>query len=347
MQNQIKHILVIRLSAMGDVAMVVPVLRAFSEQNPNTKITFLTKGFFKPFFRDLPNVTIFNVEVKGKHKGVFGLFKLSKELKKLNIDAVADLHNVLRSNILKAFFLGKQFIQIDKGRAEKKNLISGNTFKQLKTTHQRYADVFEQLGFKIDLSNPSFSKKATLNNNTASIIGLPSKKQIGIAPFAAHESKMYPLDLMEQVIKSLSKDYKIILFGGGKKEIEILNEFENSFGNTSTSLSADVINVAGKLSLDEELDVISNLDVMLSMDSGNAHIAAMLGVKVVTIWGVTHPYAGFSPFNQPKDFALLSDRNQFPKIPTSVYGNKYPENYKEASRSISAETVIDKINSIL
>ena len=156
MQNIPKHILVIRLSAMGDVAMTVPVLRAFTEQYPDVKITVLTREFFKPFFGDLQNVSVFNAEVNGKHKGVFGLLKLSKELKKLDIDAVADLHNVLRSKILKFFFFGIKVVQIDKGRAEKKALTSGQNVKQLKTTHQRYADVFEQLGFKIDLSNPSF-----------------------------------------------------------------------------------------------------------------------------------------------------------------------------------------------
>ena len=160
-----------------------------------------------------------------------------------------------------------------------------------------------------------------------------------MAPFAAHESKMYPLDLMEQVIETLSKTHKILLFGGGKKEVDILDGFQNKYEN--------VINLAGTLSLNEELDVISNLDVMLSMDSGNAHMAAMLGVKVITIWGVTHPYAGFAPFNQPEDFALLSDREQFPLIPTSIYGNKYPEGYQDAAGSIAPERVVEKINLVL
>ncbi len=339
MSKQPKHILVIRLSAMGDVAMVAPVLHALITQYPDTKITILTKAFFKPFFRDLANVTVFPAEVKGKHKGVLGLYNLSRELKKLRIDVVADLHNVLRSNILKLFFLGSRCVQIDKGRTEKKALISGHQFQPLKTTHQRYADVFEKLGFKLDLSHPIFPKPVNLNRNTSSIFGSNSKTHIGIAPFAAHESKMYPLELMKVVIASLSKVYNIVLFGGGEKEIKILDKFEKRFEN--------VVNSAGKLSLDEEMDVISNLDVMLSMDSGNAHIAAMLGVKVVTIWGVTHPFAGFSPFNQPEDYALLSDRKQFPKIPTSVYGNKYPEDYKEVSRSVSPNTIIEKIVSIL
>ncbi len=335
-----KHILVIRLSAMGDVAMSVPVLRAFTKQYPDVKLTILTRKFFTPFFRGLPNVSVFSAEVKGKHKGIFGIYKLSKELKKLGIDAVADIHNVLRSNMLKFFFYGTPFIQIDKGRAEKKALTLGKEFKQLKTTYQRYIDVFEKLGFPLNLDlKPLFPKPYVMSDKTVVLVGRDSKRWIGIAPFAAHEGKMYPIDAMKQVIETLSKDYKIILFGGGDKEIVVLNEFENDFNS--------IISVAGKLSLKEELDVISNLDVMLSMDSGNAHIAAMLGIKVITIWGVTHPFAGFLPFNQPEDYALLADRNQFPLIPTSVYGNKYPEGYKEASRSISPNRIIEKIESIV
>ncbi|TWO34075.1 glycosyltransferase family 9 protein [Seonamhaeicola sediminis] len=324
---------------MGDVAMTVPVLRAFTEQYPNVKITVLTKSIFSPFFRALPNVSVFPAEVKGKHKGIVGLYKLSKELKRLKVDAVVDLHNVLRSKTLKIFLSGTPFVQIDKGRKEKKALVSGKIFEPLKTTHQRYVDVFERLGYTIVLSNPSFPEKVSLNDKTLKLLGGNTKKCIGIAPFAAHESKMYPLDLMEQVIEILSKTHRVVLFGGGKQEIEILNGFESKFEN--------VINVAGKLSLDQELDIISNLNVMLSMDSGNGHIAAMLGVKTITIWGVTHPYAGFTPFNQPEDYMLLADKSQYPEIPTSIYGNKYPEGYERASGSIPPNAVVEKIKSIL
>ncbi|WP_238155769.1 glycosyltransferase family 9 protein [Meridianimaribacter sp. CL38] len=339
MQDAPKHILVIRLSAMGDVAMTVNVLRAFTQQYPDVKLTVLTRAFFKPFFRDLKNVSVFHADVKHEHKGILGLYKLSKELKALKIDAVADLHNVLRSNILKTFLFGIKTVQIDKGRAEKKALVSGQEFKQLKTTHQRYADVFKTLGFPIDLSNPTFPEKKPLSKKVIETIGNAQKKRIGIAPFAAHESKMYPLDLMQEVIGQLAEKYTVLLFGGGKKEIQTLTYFE--------SQEKGIINLAGKLTLDEELDVVSNLDVMLSMDSGNAHIAAMLGVKTMTIWGVTHPYAGFTPFNQPEDFCLLADRTQYPKIPTSVYGNKFPEDYKNAAGSIPVKTVVEKIQSVI
>src|SRR5690606_39465960 len=131
---------------MGDVAMTVPVLRMFTQQYPEIKLTVLTRALFKPFFRDLKNVSVYAADLNGKHKGFFGLLELSKELRILGIDAVADLHNVLRSNILKIFLLDLKNRQLDKGRAEKKALIKGERFEQLKTTHQRYRDVFEKLG---------------------------------------------------------------------------------------------------------------------------------------------------------------------------------------------------------
>lgn len=339
MPKQIEHILVIRLSAMGDVAMTVPVIKALVEQNPKLKITVLTRELFLLFYRDLTNVSVYLADLKGIHRGVLGLYKLSKELKKLEIDAVADLHNVLRTSVLKFFISNKPFKQIDKGRKEKNKLVTGELFHQLKTTHQRYADVFSELGFTINLSNPTFPNPKELSVKIISLLGEQTKPIIGIAPFAQYESKMYPLGLMEDVIKALSSRYKILLFGGGETEINKLNELEAKHDS--------VINIAGKLELNDELDLISNLECMLSMDSGNAHIAAFLGIKVITVWGVTHPYAGFSPFNQPEDYALKANREKYPKIPTSIYGNKFPDNYINASGSISVNEIIGKIEKVL
>lgn len=339
MSKKPKHILVLRFSAMGDVAMTVPVLRALTTQYPELKITVVTRAFFKPFFQDLERVSVFEVDFKGKHKGVLGLYKLSKELKVLGFDAVADLHNVLRSKILKFFFLGKKVVQLDKGRAEKKALTTGQEFQQLKTTHQRYAEVFQTLSFPIDLSQPTFPNPKPLSEKLSTFISKKDYKTIGIAPFAAHQSKMYPLEQMENVIEGLSKNNNIILFGGGTKEIEILNQFEAKYENVKS--------VAGKLNLEAELILISNLNLMLSMDSGNAHMAAMLGKKVITIWGVTHPFAGFAPFNQPKEYSILADREQFPLLPTSIYGNKYPEGYENAAGSVSVEYIISKVSSVI
>ena len=327
-----------RLSAMGDVAMTVPVLRAFVQQNPEIKITVVSRPFFKPFFEGIPNLSFFAFDEKQRHKGFFGLLRLFQDLKALHIDAFADLHNVLRSKIVRTLFdlSGKKTAFVDKARAEKAALTRAENkiFKPLTTMFQRHAKVFEELGFKVDLSSPTFPEKAVLDTEIIQLIGKNNQKLIGIAPFAQYDSKVYPLDLMQEVINQLAEnpENKILLFGGGKKEIELLE-----------SLSKDkesVVVVAGQLKFQQELQLISNLDVMLSMDSGNAHLAAMFGVKVITLWGATHPFTGFLPFNQPLENALVSDRNLFPKLPTSVYGNKIVEGYEDAMRTISPESIV-------
>lgn len=339
-----KHILVIRLSAMGDVAMTIPVLRILSQTYPDLKITVLSRLFFKPLFEGIPNLGFLEADVKGRHKG-FGIIKLATEAKDLGIDAVADLHNVIRSKIITNLlkFKGFKTASIDKGRDDKKTLISakGQKIFQLKTTHERYADVFTKLGYPLVLENYNAPPKKRLSPKLNGLLGVESKKLIGIAPFAAHSGKMYPLDLMEKVISELdaSEKYRIFLFGGGKMEIAQLKKLASQFANVS--------NVAGVLNFEEELSLISNLDIMLSMDSGNGHLAAIYGIPVISLWGVTHPFAGFAPFNQPESHQLLSDREKYPFIPTSIYGNKYSEGYDQAMKTISPETVVLKIKTVL
>lgn len=336
-----KHILVIRLSAMGDVAMTVPVLRAFSLQYPDVRITVVSRPFFAPFFKEIPNVNFFGVDLKKRHKGFLGLLRLFSDLRKLKIDAVADLHNVLRSKVIRALFAlsGKKVAATNKGRAEKKALtnLTNKVFAPVKSMFERHTDTLKQLGFSVDLSDPHFPEKAILSEEILSITGNKNQKWIGIAPFAQYESKVYPKDLMQQVIDGLAENRsnKIFLFGGGDVEIKKLNQLKSQHDN--------VVVVAGQFKFQQELDLISNLDLMLSMDSGNAHIAAMLGVKVITLWGATHPYAGFKPFHQPDDFCLTSDREKFPFLPTSIYGNKKVEGYEDVMRTIQPEVVIDKI----
>ncbi|MCH9661778.1 MAG: glycosyltransferase family 9 protein [Bacteroidetes bacterium] len=330
---------------MGDVAMTIPILRVVAQTYPETKFTVLSKKFLAPLFADLPNVSFFAAEVTGKHKGVFGLMKLASEVKALGIDGVADLHNVIRSKVVsrRLRMSGISVATLDKGRAEKKKLTQakGLGLVKLQTTHERYARVFEILGLPIDLTNHQFPTRKPLSPRLLTIIGKEPKKCIGIAPFAAYESKQYPLELMKQVITKLDEgqEYKILLFGGGKEEIIQLKALEHEFEM--------VTNVAGTLTFEEELDLISNLDVMLAMDSGNGHLAAMYKLPVITMWGVTHPYAGFVPFGQPDTNQLMADRNQYPLIPTSIYGNKYPKGYEKAMETIAPEIVLNKLKSLL
>ena len=304
----------------------------------------VSKAFFAPLFASIPNVCFLEADVDGRHKGIFGLLRLYADLKKTGVNAIADLHNVIRSNVITALFSLKGFptATVDKARAEKKALTRtrNKIFTPLLRIVERHAKVFADLGLPVTIGAHSLTTMP-LAGEVLNLTGDKAHHWIGIAPFAKHESKVYPNDLMQKVIKALADDpnNKIFLFGAGSHEIDILNKCASDFANSTV--------VAGKLKFEEELQLISHLDVMLSMDSGNAHLAANYGIPVITLWGATHPFAGFAPFGQPSDNALLADREKYPMLPTSVYGNKKIEGYQNAMQTISPETVIHKVRSVL
>ena len=335
------HIAIIRLSAMGDVAMIVPVILAFAKQYPHVVITVVSKSFFKPIFKLIPNVNFVPVHTHHQHKGLFGIVKLAQTLKHKKVTHIADLHHVLRTKIIRLFFLfsNVKIAVTDKGRAEKKALTraKNKVFKPLKPMTERHLETFAKLGFPLEFSQPYFLPNLELSDRTLEVSGIKTTTWIGIAPFAQHQGKIYPLDLMEQVLSNLSQQQNvtIFLFGGGKKECEVLKDFAQKYTNVKS--------VAGAISLEHELELISNLDVMLSMDSGNAHLAALFGVKTITLWGATHPFAGFAPYAQPLENCLVADRLVYPLLPTSVYGNKQVEGYEQVMRTILPEKVVETV----
>ncbi|MGB5242657.1 MAG: glycosyltransferase family 9 protein [Lutimonas sp.] len=337
-----KHILVLRFSAMGDVAMTVPVLKSLILQNKGIKVTVVSRPFLKPLFSHLENVNFMGVDIDKEYKGVFGIWKLAAELKSLKFDAIADLHNVLRTKILRTFLSSIKLIEvIDKGRKEKKALTrtKNKIFTPLKSTHERYADVFRKLGFEIELTHHGLLSKRPLPKDFE--FKSEKAKKIGVAPFAQYSYKMYPLDLMEKVIELLLKEpqMEIYFFGGGKKEKEQINLLLEKFPITNSC--------AGKYNLEEELKIISNLDAMIAMDSANAHLASIFGVKTITLWGATHPFAGFFPFLQPLSNGLTPDLHKYPNLPCSIYGNKTCEGYEEAMRTILPDSVVEVVKKTL
>ena len=340
-----RHVLVFRLSAMGDVAMIVPVLRAFVKQYPEVKVTVVSRPFFEPFFISIPNLNFHAIDLKQQHSGFIGLWKLYQTLKSQKIDAMADFHNVIRSNIVRLFFAvnGVRTATINKGRAEKATLtrLNSKTIQPIKTMFERHVDTLNQLGFALTLDSiPPYQRKK-IPGEILTWTGEKNKKWIGIAPFAQYASKVYPEDLMQKVIDglALNTNYQIFLFGGGEIERKKLKIFQQHHANVSV--------VLGVFHFEHELNLIQHLDLMISMDSGNGHLAAMYDIPVLTLWGATHPYAGFVPFGQPLSNSLIPNLEVYPWLPTSVYGNKIVPGYENAMRSISPEKVIEKANELL
>ena len=310
-------LLVIRFSALGDVALLVPVVRAVAEQHPDVDITMLSQQRMADLFADMPaNVVFHGVDLKKQ-----SLLNIIRSLGSFNM--VADMHNVLRSIYIRTIMTikGSKVASIDKGRIEKRQLVSGRKHQQLKHTSQRYIDVFNKLGLPIELSSDQIQTK------------LKSCSNIGIAPFAAHQGKIYPIQKMEKVVEILSKrGEKVILFGGGEKEKEILASWIAKYPNVES--------VADKYSLKEELELMSNLRVMVTMDSANMHLASLVGTRVVSIWGATHPYAGFLGIGQSLNDCIQRD---LPCRPCSIYGKKKCKFGDYRCMDIAQEEIVNRI----
>lgn len=310
------NVLAIRFSYFGDVAMLVPVVYSAAKAYPDDTFFVLTsKGYETLFDVGLPNLQVIGVKLND-YKGLGGMWKLATDLRKYKIDQVADMNNVLRSIILRMLLQlsGKKVRSIDKGKAEKEQLTSHKqSLKQLKTTFERYSDVFTSLGYPAEISFTSYFDSNKKNREFISdkIPFDASKKNIGIAPFAKHVQKTYPPEKMEELITALaSKPDTMIYLFGGKDDAVTFSGWEKVRNN--------VFSLATKTDLPTELQLMANLNVMMSMDSANMHLASLVGTPVVSVWGGTHPYLGFYGFNQKAEDAVQTDLDCRPCSVTGV-----------------------------
>ena len=349
-----EHILVIRFSALGDVAMVVPVVWSLAHQYPNLRITVLSRGFARPFFEDLaPNVGFMEADLKREYHGIKGLNALYRRLAAKQFSAVADLHNVLRSSFLRMRFnLNRYHVaHIDKHRKGRRHLTSTSKKElvQQPTSFQNYADVFSRLGYPITIEFKSIFENTPTGKGDLSLLpesinsqfSILNSQLIGIAPFAAHQGKIYPPQQMEQVIKLLTEqhpDTRILLFGRGEHENQLFTEWCKQY--------PQCIFVSQHLeNIQQELILMSHLSVMLSMDSANMHMASLVDTPVVSVWGATHPYAGFMGWGQHSDNIVQVDLDC---RPCSIYGQKPCLRGDYACLNmITPEMIIEKINSLL
>lgn len=345
----VQHVLIMRFSAIGDVAMAVPVISSVARQYPDVRFTVVSRPFARPFFERLaPNVSFMAADTKGEYQGLHGLNKLYRRLEAKNFTAIADFHDVLRTKYLRwRFYLGFadrcQVVHINKHRNLKRHLCAYNNKvkRQLPTSFDNYCAVLAKLGFPVKLDFKSIFPKGggdlSLLPADISVGKTGRQKWIGVAPFAAHKWKVYPLNRMVTVIDLLiarHPDCRIFFFGGGDDEMRWFSGVCANRPNCSIA--------SGRLGgIGGELILMSHLDVMLSMDSGNMHMAAITGCPVVSIWGATHPYAGFAPWGQNPADIVQAD---LPCRPCSVYGNK------ECSRgdfacmySISPEKIVGRV----
>lgn len=346
------HLLIIRFSAIGDVAMLVPVVWALAQQYPELRITVLSRPMMRTLFENLaPNVNFMGADVKQEYHGVKGLNALFRRLVAKRPTHIADMHSVLRSEYLcMRFNLGFYRVEhINKHRQQRRRLVAPQPRKVLEplpSPFNNYLDVLARLGFPVDIEKHHFHSIFQDKSPIETLSSIPSKDSqqeqwIGIAPFASYKGKIYPLEKMHQVIRLLIDRYpkaRIFLFGRGHEE-------ENTFTQWTDQWPQCVYVGQHLENFYQELILMSQLDVMLSMDSANMHLASLTATPVVSIWGATHPFAGFMGWNQHPDNAVGLD---MPCRPCSIYGKKPCKRGDYACMNgIAPETIFERINRIL
>ena len=317
------NLLVIRFSAMGDVALISPALIAVASTHPNVRITLVTRGNFSPFFYNIPNVHVLGVNLK-KYNGISGIVKLFFELKSLGpFHKIIDLHSSLRSRLISLlfWFVGVKSYKIIKGRREKllQTKKHNKVMVELPHTVDRYLNVFQKAGFagtirkgpwiNVDPESKLYAKEFFKTNN----VGSKKHHWLGFAPFAGHKLKQWPLDKAEQLVRLLRKQYpesSIFLFGS-KAEVPMMEKLKGN--DTKTFIVS-----GGKLGIKGELGIMEKIDLLVGMDSSNIHIASLLKIPVLALFGTTHPWSGFAPYGQEKTGVIQMDLDC---RPCSIYGN--------------------------
>lgn len=344
-----EHILIMRFSAMGDVAMTVPVVSSLAKTYPNVRITVLSSPFAQAFFEGLaPNVFFMAADIKKEYRGIKGLNALYRRLAAKNFTCVADLHGVLRSRFLRMRFNVAHYrvAHIDKHRKGRYRLVSmtDKRLEQQPTSFKNYADVLAKLGYPVKIE---FKSIFPPSGGDISLLpaAIPPKsgsgQWIGIAPFAAHVGKIYPPRLMRQVIDALVAEYpqcRIFLFGRGKDE----SRYFTQWCDIHRQCTAVCRHAA---TMRQELVIMSHLDVMVSMDSANMHLASLVATPVVSVWGATHPFAGFMGFGQSADNAVQLD---LPCRPCSAFGQKPCRRGDYACmNNIAPESIVARVSAVL
>lgn len=320
--NDRNGVLVSRFSALGDVAMTIPSLYETCRSNPELKFYMLTKHHPATLFINAPeNLTVIPVDLSN-YKGIKGIWRLSNALmRRYDIGRYVDLHDVIRTRLLRLFLLmrGVKVRHINKGRHGKKRLTRrrNKVVVPLKLTTARYEDTFEAMGLSHE---PSFTNIFNGQKGDPALFSSVAKekpegqKWLAIAPFAQHRGKVYPIELLEKVIDWFDNtgEWKIFMLGAGESETTKIERIATQHKH--------VVNVAAaRLGMEAEMALMSHCDVMLSMDSANMHLASLAGLRVVSIWGATHPFCGFMGWRQKEEDAVQLD---MVCRPCSVYGNK-------------------------
>jgi len=327
-----KKILVIRFSSIGDIVLTTPVIRGIKKDLPDTKLHFLTKLRYRELMESNPYID--KIHTLDKE-----LSTVIKELKEEHFDLIIDLHNNLRTIIVKLQLNGKSY-SVDKLNWRKWLLVNMKAnFLPDRHIVDRYLDTVKPLHIENDGAGLdhfiSQSDEVDLNS-------LPKTHQQGYIAFvigAKFATKRLPEDKLITICKGVTSP---IILLGDKNDQLIANNVAEQVGNK-------IFNGCGLYSINQSASLVKQSEMVISFDTGLQHIAAAYNKEIISLWGNTVPEFGMYPYysreqsNNSKGH-ILEVKNLSCR-PCSKIGYAHcPKNHFDCMRSISDQEVIDLAN---
>jgi len=276
--------LIIRFSSIGDIVLTTPVLRCLKKRYPDAEVHYLTKAQFHPLLIANPHINKFHLLEKDN------LDDLIKDMQKEKFDVIIDLHKNIRTLKVKQSVGAKKILTFNKLNFEKWLKVNLKV-DMLPDKHivDRYFESLKPLGIENDgqgLDYYIWDKEVY-----DFVLSLTNTHYIAFAIGANHATKRLP---EEKIFEICSKIHQKVYLLGGKKE-ELVGEKLNDL------FPAQIVNLCGKLTVNESAFIIKHAQKVITHDTGMMHIAAAFKKPILSIWGNTVPEFGMYPYYGDKN----------------------------------------------
>ena len=313
------RILIIKPSALGDIALATPVLSSLRASFPNASISWLVRSEFAPLLENnkhLDNIILFDRKLFGKwyyHPRAFtALVRFIAQLREPKFDLVIDLQGLFRTALF-AWFTGSKKRFGMKASRECSHLFYTHRISPPSDSQHvidYYNAVVAATGAKkitadFNLTCPADAERDITPLLTAQNIK-PHKYAVFV-PGSAHLSKCWPAQNFARLAEQITKEFHLpIVAVGTAWEKPIVNQIK-SIAN------APVINFAGITDIPKLIALLKNAKIVVTNDTGPGHIAAALNVPLVMIFGPTNP-ARVGPYRKPQTIAALDPKDRGSQI---------------------------------
>ncbi len=331
--KDVKKILLIKLWAVGDSVVTLPLLNSLREKFPEAQIDILVRKRNRDIFKhnkDINNINLFEVE---RYLKLFFLFR--------KYDLVFDTEPYLNISALLSFWMGKTKIGFSN---QHRSILYDVQVVHDKKQHmvQNYLDMIRALGFSVnhDKLIPIVSSKKD-EENVSLFLKKINRKIVGFCvgtAESASRTRIWEDNKWAELADAISRENFQVLFVGAKNEKNKIDEIR-SITKSST------INCAGEFSLLETCELIKNMELFISIDTGPMHIAAAQGVRTIGLFGPNTPTL-WKPYGK-HNIAIYKSLSCSPCIINDK--GKMPDCLRKTDRyacmkEISVEEVLKAVN---